>query len=328
MPHGTSTNPRSPGRRAAAPAAAATNGFVRRLDEQGLARPSRREPTTLQINFAGSRMQRTTIERILVVLAQARSLATIEILGGAELNPHFQRLVNGSLALDRRAVLRCTPELLDQPAGRGLADFLAVREITLIAPLPQGAGAPTSVRVLRRLNALGYGRAEGDAHRAGLRLHLSCWPEPSQLAGPQEQLESQLRAQLREQHGVVFDRLHAQVNMPIDHLARELERAGQLPAYRELLESAFNPAAAGRTMCHDLLCVDWDGRLSDCEFNGALGLPLGGPSAALPRTIFELGDVSALVGAPIHTGEHCFGCTAGQGSGCRGALVALSPAES
>jgi radical SAM/Cys-rich protein len=298
------------------------NGFLRRLDERGLARPARRTPAALQVDFAGTRLQRTTVERILAVLAKSPSLATVEILGRAELNPNVQRLVNGSLALGRHVVLRCTPELLDQPGGRGLAEFLAVREVMLVVPLLPGALSAVAVRVLKRLNALGYGRAEGDANRAGLRLHLSYWPELLRLPGPQATLEAQVRAELRAQHGVVFDRLQAQVNMPVDLVAHEMERTGQLLAYRELLEAAFNAEAAGLTMCHDVLCVDADGRLYDCEFNRASGLPLGDPSAALAGTIFELHDVASLAGAPIHTGEHCFGCTAGQGSGCSGALVA------
>lgn len=337
MPGGDTTAAATPD------AASQSNRFDARLAAHRLPHPTRRAPTTLQIHLHGQRMQRPTIERILVVLADSPSVTTVDISGGAEVNPHFQRLVNGSLALDKQVVLHCTPELLEQPAQRDTADFLAVREVTVIAPAPSDAStavaagaaaaagetsaataSPTAalrVRALKRLNALGYGQAQGDASRPGLRLHLSHVPDGPALAAPQPELEARLRTRLRDQHGVVFDRLHARVNMPIEHVAQVLGQAGQLDAYRELLERSFNPAAAGHVMCRDLLAVDWDGRLADCDFNRALGLPLGAPARA-KATIFAVGDLAALAETPVTTGDHCLGCTAGQGSGCRGALVA------
>lgn len=319
----TSSGARTTSSSASAPDTAA-NRFASLLASHALPQPKRRAPTTLQVHLHGQRMQRPTVERILVVLAHSPSVTTVDITGGAELNPHFQRLVNGSLALERQVVLHCAPELLDQPAQRDTADFLAVREVTLIAPIPSEADEAATamqVRALKRLNALGYGQAQGDTSRPGLRLHLSYRPRGPALAAPQDVLEAQVRARLREQHDLVFDRLHALVNMPIDRFAQELERAGQLAAYRELLERAFNPAAAEHVMCRELLSVDWDGRLSDCDFNRTLGLPLVLPAGRAQATIFAPGDLSALTDAPIITGEHCLGCTAGQGSGCGGALV-------
>jgi radical SAM/Cys-rich protein len=311
--------------------AAAANRFDARLAAHGLPRLARGEPTTLQVDLRGSRMQRPTIERLLVVLAKSPSIATVDLLGGAELNPHIQRLVNGSLALDRQVVLHCTPELLEQPAQRDLPDFLAVREVTVVAPAPaegqSDLGNASAVRVIQRLNALGYGRAQGDASRPGLRLHLTHRPRGPELAAPQDELEGQVRTRLRERHALLFDRLHVLVNMPIAHFAQELERTGGLPAYSELLERAFNPAAAARVMCRDLLAVDADGALFDCDFNRALVLPVTAPAAgqrkpAQPLSIFALSDLAELADAPIATGDHCLGCAAGQGSGCSGALVA------
>jgi len=317
-----SHEPRPRRRRATAPAGEPANRFEAQLAARGLARPQHRAPTTLQVNLHGPRMQRPTVERLLAVLAASPEVSTVDILGGAELSPHFQRLVNGSLALGRQVVLRCLPELLEQPDQRDLADFLAVREVTVIAPVPVEPGGATRARALTRLNALGYGQAQGDAGREGLRLHLTYKPQGAGLAEPQEQLEAQLRASLRERYGLVFDRLYAQVNMPIDHFAQELEQAGRLAAYRELLERAFNPAAAERVMCRDLVSVDWDGRLADCDFNRALGLPLAAPGRGARATVTSIDELASLAGAPVTTGDHCLGCAAGQGSGCAGALVA------
>jgi radical SAM/Cys-rich protein len=332
--------PERPGRQRASQTAGdvragTANRFDARLAAHGLPRLARGEPTTLQVDLRGSRMQRPTIERLLVVLAKSPSIATVDLLGGAELNPHFQRLVNGSLALDRQVVLHCTPELLEQPAQRDLPDFLAVREITVVAPAPaEGAtdlGSASAVRVIQRLNALGYGRAQGEASRPGLRLHLTHRPSGPELAAPQDELEAQVRTRLRERHGLLFDRLQVLVNMPIAHFAQELERTGGLPAYSELLERAFNPAAAARVMCRELLAVDADGALFDCDFNRALVLPVMAPATATATgkrkpaqalSIFALNDLALLTDTPIATGDHCLGCAAGQGSGCSGALVA------
>jgi len=306
---------------AGAPAAgaAAANRLESLRSAHVLPTLARRVPTTLQLDLHGSRMQRPTIERILVLLAASKSVRTVEILGGAELNPHFQRLVNGSLALERRVVLRCTPELLEQPPRRDLAEFLAVREVTVVAPCPAPADLAV-VRVIRRLNALGYGQAQGDTSKEGLRLHLRYRPQGAQLAESQGLLETEVRGRLREKHALVFDRLHVLANMPIEAFAQELEQSGGMPAYRELLESAFNPAASDRVMCRDLLIADWEGRLWDCEFDRSLGLPLRSSGRATP-TVFSVGDLAELDGMPIATGDHCLGCTAGQGSGCDGALV-------
>ena len=312
--------PEKPRRTPADAPAEPANRHEARRAASGLAGLRRRGPTTLQLHLHGSRMQRPVIERILVLLAASKSVRTVEILGGAELNPHFQRLVNGSLALERRVVLRCTPELLEQPPRRDLAEFLAVREVTVVAPCP-GPADLAVVRVIRRLNALGYGKAEGDASCEGLRLHLRYHAPGAQLAESQGLLETEVRGRMREKHHLVFDRLHVLANMPIDAFAQELEPGGGMPAYRELLENAFNPVAAERVMCRDLLIADCEGRLWDCEFDRSLGLPLHASGRSAP-SVFSVGDLAELDGTPVATGDHCLGCAAGQGSGCDGALVA------
>jgi radical SAM/Cys-rich protein len=157
------------------------------------------------------------------------------------------------------------------------------------------------------------------------RLDLVYNPLGPTLPGPQAALEAEYRARLRHDHGIVFDRLLTLTNMPIHRFAEDLRRQGKLAEYEDLLAHSFNAAAADEVMCRDLVSVNWDGRLSDCDFNQMLDLPLG---AGAP-SIFELDDLSELAGARVTTGNHCLGCTAGQGSGCGGALtqgMAVRPA--
>ena len=215
-----------------------------------------------------------------------------------------------------------------------------------------------SVRALQALNAVGYGAAEGGSHGSGsqasgshgsgshgsgsrtdgpqaigsgtngaakgaragasLRLDLVYNPLGPSLPPPQEALEADYRVRLAEDFGIRFDRLLAIANMPIHRFADDLDRSGKLADYEDLLVSAFNPIAAGDVMCRDLLSVDWDGTLSDCDFNQMLGLPLG----AGARSIHDVDQLGELADAPITTATHCLGCTAGQGSSCGGALAA------
>jgi radical SAM/Cys-rich protein len=317
------------------------------LEAHGLPPLSRRTPRTLQVNMgkwcnqtcrhchvdAGpqrtERMARPTVERILAVVANSPSIRTVDITGGApELNPHFPRLVNGALAGEREVIVRCNLTVLLQPGQQDTAEMFAVRGVTVMSSLPCYTAANTdaqrgdgvfaaSIRALRRLNALGYGAAQGDGSVPGLRLHLVYNPLGPQLPPPQAALEADYRAHLRDEHGVVFDRLYTLTNMPIHRFADDLRRGGRLQAYEDMLAGAFNPAAVDGLMCRDLVSVDWDGRLSDCDFNLMLGMPPG----ARARTIFGVDDLGSLAGAPIATGDHCLGCTAGQGSSCGGALA-------
>jgi radical SAM/Cys-rich protein len=269
------------------------------------------------------------VERILAVLAKSPSIRTVDITGGApELNPHFQRLVNGSLAGEREVIVRCNLTVLLQPGQQDTAEMFAVRGVTVVASLPCYTAANTdaqrgdgvfaaSIRALRRLNALGYGEAQGDESAPGLRLHLVYNPLGPTLPPPQAALEADFRARLRTDHGVLFDRLYTLANMPIHRFAEDLEHSGRLSAYEDLLAGAFNPAAVEGLMCRDLVSVDWDGRLSDCDFNLMLGMAPGSGA----RSIFDVTRLEQFDGAPIATGNHCLGCTAGQGSSCGGALA-------
>lgn len=324
--------------------------FERALAEHGLSPLTRRATTTLQVNMgklcnqtcrhchvdAGptrvERMEARTVERVLHVLRGSPEISTLDITGGApELNPHFRRLVEGARSAGRQVIVRCNLTVLRLPSQADTARFYARHRVTVVASLPCYTAANTdkqrgdgvfeqSLAALRSLNALGYGAAQGAPDPDALRLNLVYNPLGPSLPPPQEALEDDFRRRLSEDHGLVFDRLFTITNMPIHRFAEDLEAQGQLAAYEDLLARSFNPGAVEELMCRDLLSVDWDGRLADCDFNQMLGLPLGADSAAGPASIFELDDLAALRGARVTTAEHCLGCTAGQGSSCGGAL--------
>ncbi len=341
------------------------NRFDLLLAENGHGPLVRRTLRTLQVNMgklcnqachhchvdAGplrtERMSGPTVERVLSVLRRSDSVETVDITGGApELNPHFRRLVNGSLAAGKHVSVRCNLTVLEQPGQQDTPEFFAERELHVIASLPcytrenvdrqRGDGVfAASLRALKRLNGLGYGAAQGttppprddenedddedDDEGAGpRRLDLVYNPLGPTLPGPQAELERDYRVRLAQDHGIVFDRLLTLANMPIHRFAEDLRRTSRLAEYEELLQSSFNPAAADSVMCRDLVSVNWDGRLSDCDFHQMADLPLGAGAAS----IFELDDLSELAGARVTTANHCMGCTAGQGSGCSGSLTA------
>ena len=260
--------------------------------------------------------------RVLELLARSPALDTLDLTGGApELNPHFRDLVRGARALGRRVIDRCNLTVLFEPGQEETAEFLAHEGVDVVASLPcytaANVDAQRGKRVyersllgLRRLNALGYGD--------GLRLDLVYNPLGASLPPPQAQLEADYRRELGAL-GVRFDRLLTLTNMPIKRFAHDLARRGESEAYLALLVNHFNPVTLDALMCRSTLSVSYDGSLYDCDFNQALGLPLGGR----PASLFELEEVEALTGAPIATASHCFGCTAGAGSSCGGALTGI-----
>jgi len=263
--------------------------------------------------------------RVLEVLASSPELGTLDLTGGApELNPHFRALVRGARALGRRVIDRCNLTVLFEAGQQGTAEFLAREGVEVVASLPcytaENVDAQRGKRVyerslegLRWLNALGYG--------AGLRLDLVYNPLGASLPPPEKQLEADYRRELGAL-GVRFDRLLTLTNMPIKRFARELARRGESEAYLSLLVNHFNPATVDVLMCRSTLSVAYDGQLYDCDFNQALELPLGGRRTSL----FELETVEALENRPIATAAHCFGCTAGAGSSCGGALAGIGGA--
>ncbi len=275
-------------------------------------------------------MDRGTAELVLAFLERSGA-STLDLTGGApELNPHFRFLVREARARGVRVLDRCNLTVLEEPGQEDLAEFLAEQQVEVVASLPcyleenvdrqRGRGVfEASLRALRRLNALGYGAGEGRGEGT-LALHLVYNPQGPVLPPPQAELEAAYRERLREL-GVVFDRLLTLANMPIRRFGSMLLSQGRFHAYLELLQASHRPENLEGVMCRRLLSVDWRGRVYDCDFNQMLGLPLGGAREPVHlRRLLE--DPEALRGRPVAVGGHCYGCTAGQGSSCGGALQA------
>ena len=270
-------------------------------------------------------MDRATVELIPAVL-QARGLERLDLTGGApELHPEFRWLVRRARELGVAVLDRCNLTILQEPDQEDLADFLASQRVSVVASLPcyneesvdrqRGPGVfRRSIAALRELNRRGYGQAG-----SGLSLDLVFNPQGPSLPPSQVELEADYRQVLLHRHGVVFNRLLALANLPVGRWATLLEHQGQLQAYRQLLRQAHEPANLERVMCRQLISVDWRGRLHDCDFNQQLGIGL---DPALSPGVGELRDLLQhdLCAAPILVAEHCFGCTAGSGSSCGGAL--------
>ena len=262
--------------------------------------------------------------RVLELLAASADVATVDLTGGApELNPHFRRLVGRARELGRHVIDRCNLTVLLEPGMEDLPEFFATHAVEVVASLPcygpenvdrqRGHGAfDKSIAALRRLNALGYGTEQ--------RLDLVYNPVGAFLPPPQAELETRYREELRGRFGLEFHRLLTLTNMPINRFAAALAREGRHAAYMSLLVNHFNPATVAALMCRSLVSVGFDGRLYDCDFNQMLELPLGAGRGGGPRTVWDLSSLDRLAGSPITTGRHCFGCTAGAGSSCGGAL--------
>jgi radical SAM/Cys-rich protein len=269
-------------------------------------------------------MDARTAARVIELLAANPGIGTLDLTGGApELNANFRDLVRAARALGREVIDRCNLTVLFEPGQEDTPEFLAAQVVKVVASLPcytpENVDAQRGKRVfersvdaLRRLNALGYA-----GPGRGLALDLVYNPLGPSLPPDQTQLEATYRARLREAFGIEFDHLATIANMPIKRFAHALERDGQQAQYMGLLVNHFNPSTVPALMCRFLVSVGWDGVLYDCDFNQMLELPLG----ARPRTIFEIDDLAELTGAPIATDSHCFGCTAGSGSSCGGALA-------
>ncbi len=272
-------------------------------------------------------MSRATAERLVEILRDNRALATVDITGGApELNPSFRYLVAEARRLDRQVIDRCNLTILSEPGMQDLPEFLADHRVRIVASLPcyqpdnvekqRGVGVfSRSIEAIGRLNALGYGRAG-----SGLGLDLVYNPAGGFLPPAQQQLEAKYKQELFQRFGIEFNALLTITNMPIRRFAHFLERSGQLEAYMALLVHHFNPETVPGLMCRSLISVGYDGRLYDCDFNQMLEIDLGAGEAARVRSVWDLGSVDDLTGAPVATGDHCFGCTAGAGSSCSGAL--------
>jgi radical SAM/Cys-rich protein len=268
-------------------------------------------------------MSRQTMQDCLDVLART-GISVLDITGGApEINPQFRWFVVAARRLGCHVIDRCNLTILLAPGHQDLPVFLAEQRIEVVASLPcylpentdaqRGEGVfDQSIAALQRLNAVGYGQPD-----SGLVLTLVHNPVGPSLPPSQAELEAAYRQELQTRYGIVFNRLYTITNMPISRFLEDLLQSGQYDRYMQKLIDAYNPAAAAGLMCRTTLSVGWDGRLYDCDFNQMLDLQL---APSLPQHIRDF-DIRQLEQRTIVTGQHCYGCTAGCGSGCQGAIV-------
>src|SRR3954462_1872096 len=266
-------------------------------------------------------MSEDTLALVLEVLDR-RGIQTLDVTGGApELHPGFRRLVSAARGRGIRVMERCNLPILSEEGQDDLAVFLAGRQVEVVASLPcylednvdrqRGKGVfERSIAGLRQLNALGYGDP-----RTGLVLNLVFNPQGPSLPPNQAALEADYKRTLLERYGVVFNALFVLANMPIQRFGSTLISKGAFDAYMDVLAAAHRPENLPGVMCRTLVSVDYRGFLYDCDFNQMLGLPLGGARKHL-RELLQL----ELGGRPFAVAGHCYGCTAGQGASCGGAL--------
>ncbi len=270
-------------------------------------------------------MSSETIDEVITFI-RASNVATLDLTGGApELNDHFRRLVIAARAMNVRVIDRCNLTILREPGFETLAEFLAAQQVEVSASLPcysqenvdkqRGEGVfEVSIASLRQLNALGYGQPN-----SGLTLNLVYNPQGAKLPPPQEALEADYHRLLLQNFGVVFNQLFTITNMPIQRFGSTLISKGEFNGYMDLLVANFQQHNLANVMCRSLISVDHQGYVYDCDFNQMLGLPLQ-HGAAIKSLLRDLMDVD-LRGNPIVVKDHCYGCTAGQGSSCGGALT-------
>ena len=268
-------------------------------------------------------MERRTIDRILELLANEPQITLVDITGGApELNPHFRDFVRALQGMNKDVIDRCNLTVLFEEGQKDTAEFLAEQKVRIVASLPcylednvnkqRGQGVfGKSIAALEKLNALGYGR-EG----SGLEINLVYNPVGIHLPPAQEKLEADYRSHLSKNYGIAFNHLFTITNMPIKRFAHMLERDGLAQQYMQLLIDNFNVQAAQQVMCMQLVSIGWDGKLYDCDFNQMLEIPLNFKS----RTLWDIPSFASL-DRGIAFANHCFGCTAGAGSSCTGALL-------
>ncbi len=265
---------------------------------------------------------RATIDRILEWLAPT-DIPTADLTGGApEMIPDFRHLVSELKRQGRHVIDRCNLTILLEPGYEGLAEFLRDHRVEIIASMPcysaenvnaqRGDGVfDASIAALQMLNSLGYGMSDE------LPLHLVYNPVGASLPGDEAELEADYKRELSAHFGICFHRLYTITNMPIARFSSWLRNEGRLEEYMETLVAAFNPASVGRLMCRNTISVGWQGEVYDCDFNQQLGMQL---KNGAPLFLWDL-DPAKFGEFAIRTGDHCFGCTAGAGSSCGGALV-------
>jgi radical SAM/Cys-rich protein len=263
-------------------------------------------------------MNAYTAALVLEVLRR-RGVKTLDLTGGApELSPHFRSLVQQARALGVRVIDRCNLTILSEPGQSGLGEFLASHSPTNVDRQRGDGVFDRSIAGLRALNALGYGQEGG-----GLVLNLVFNPQGATLPPPQGPLQADYKRELLARFGIRFNQLFAVTNMPIQRFGSTLVSKGGFAPYMQLLRQAYQPGNLATVMCRSMVSVDYNGDLYDCDFNQMLGLRLRLGQALRPhlRDLLEL----QAVGQQIRIADHCYGCTAGQGSSCGGALGEAEP---
>jgi radical SAM/Cys-rich protein len=269
-------------------------------------------------------MDLATINEVLEYL-RVKNIKTLDMTGGApEMNPHFKYLVREAIALGVRVIDRCNLTILEEDGYEDVAGFLADEGVEVVASLPcylgdnvdaqRGKGVfDVSIRALQRLNALGYG-IEG----SGLTLTLVYNPQGTNLPPSQKELEAAYKRELGIRFGIAFNQLFTITNMPIRRFGSMLISKGQFASYMQLLKEAYSEENLDSVMCRSLVSVDWQGFVYDCDFNQMLDLPMKGKEGERQH----LRDLMQenIEGREIAVMDHCYGCTAGQGSSCGGAL--------
>ncbi|MFW5426832.1 MAG: arsenosugar biosynthesis radical SAM (seleno)protein ArsS [Methylophagaceae bacterium] len=268
-------------------------------------------------------MSKETIDQVLD-LAKNTAVKTLDLTGGApEMNPHFKYLIREASKLGITVIDRCNLVILEEEGYENLAEFLAEHSVTVVVSLPcyleenvdkqRGNGTfQSSMTALKCLNALGYGQDNSD-----LKLDLVFNPQGAALPPEQKALEASYKTHLKEQYDIVFNQLYTIANMPIKRFGSTLISKGQFDDYMQLLVESYNPATLQQVMCINTISIDWQGYVYDCDFNQMLDLSLADKSRKTHiANLLENG----LKFDKIATRQHCYGCTAGQGSSCSGAL--------
>ena len=266
-------------------------------------------------------MSRETMETALQFM-QKYSIDKLDLTGGSpEMNPHFKWLVKQAVSAKVHVMDRCNPTILMEPGYEDLVDFLAAHRVEIIASLPcylednvdaqRGKGVfASSIKALQKLNQAGYGKAN-----TGLMLNLVYNPHGPVLPPPQTELETAYKEFLAQHFNIEFNQLFTITNMPIQRFGAVLLAKGQFDSYMSRLKQAYNPENLKQVMCRHLLSVDWQGYVYDCDFNQMLNIPLSGQKKHLSQLLKQLPKNSK-----ISVADHCYGCTAGQGSSCTGNL--------
>lgn len=269
-------------------------------------------------------MSAETVARVIDLTRQCQSITTVDLTGGApEMNPNFREMVTTFRRYGLRVIDRCNLTILSEPGYEWVAEFLVDNGIDVVASLPcylednvdgqRGSGVfARSIDGLRRLNELGYSRTGSK-----LRLDLVFNPTGPSLPPDQSQLEQEYKRELKQRYSIEFDQLLAITNIPIKRYAKFLQKREKLDDYMRLLVENFNASAAQRVMCRSLVSIGWDGTIFDCDFNQMLEMPIGGQG----QTIWTIESLDQFIDKKIAVADHCYGCTAGAGSSCGGAVV-------